>query len=126
MLAYVLLFVGSSSVALWGVMHLIQTRPVIVGFEPLSDDQRHVLRMEWIVEGVSLLFVATLVTAATTVLGPEALGSKLVYWSAGIFLLVMSLVSLLTGGKASPLPHKLCAPIFTISAVLILAGGWIA
>ena len=126
MLPYVFLFLGSTSVALWGIMHLVQTRPVVAGFEPLSDDQRYVLKMEWIVEGVSLVFVAALITTVTAMLGPEALGSKIVYWAVGLFLLAMATVSLLTGAKASPLPYKLCPPIFTMAAVLILAGGWVA
>jgi hypothetical protein len=45
MLSYVLLLLGSAAVAFWGIMHLVKTRPVVAGFEPLTDDNRHVLRM---------------------------------------------------------------------------------
>jgi len=126
MLSYVLLFLGSAAVAFWGVMHLAKTTPVVGGFEPLTDDNCHVLRMEWIVEGVALLFVAALVTVATVVQGPQAPGSGLVYGMSGGFLLTMALVSLLTGAKASLLPYKLCAPIFASAAILVLVGGFLA
>jgi hypothetical protein len=85
MLSYVLLFLGCAAVAFWGIMHLVKTRPVVAGFEPLSDDNRYVLRMEWIVEGVALVFVASLVASVTIVQGAEASGSRLVYGMSGLF-----------------------------------------
>jgi hypothetical protein len=126
MLSYVLLFLGSAAVAFWAVMHLTKTRPVVAGFEPLSDDNRHVLRMEWIVEGVALLFVAALVAVVTVLQSPGGTGSGLVYAMSGGFLLTMAVVSLFTGARASLLPYELCAPIFTSAALLILIGGWAA
>lgn len=123
MLPYFLLSLGSLAVAFWGIMHLVKTRPVVAGFEPLTDDNRHVLRMEWIVEGVSLVFVAVLIMVMTVVQGPQTAGSQLVYGMAGGFLVTMAVVSLLTGARASPLPYKLCAPIFASAAVLVFAGA---
>jgi hypothetical protein len=108
----------------WGIMHLVKTAPVVAGFEPLSDDNRHVLRMEWILEGVTLLFLAVLVSVFTLWPGPDALASRIVFGLSALLLLVMAAVSLFTGAKASPLPYKLCAPIFTSAAALILFGGF--
>ncbi len=124
MLSNLLLYVGASAVALWGAMHIAKTRPVVAGFEPLTDDNRYVLQMEWIVEGVSLIFAATLVASSTLTLGPEAPGSRLIYGMAIGFLLTMAGVSLFTGARASPLPYKLCAPIFATAALLIFLGGF--
>lgn len=125
MLSYVFLLLGSAAVGFWGIMHLVKTRPVVAGFEPLTDDNRHVLRMEWIVEGVALVFVAALITVVTVSQGPRAPGSRLIYALSGSFLLTMSLVSLFTGAKASLLPYKLCAPIFASAAILVLVGGFV-
>lgn len=126
MLSYVLLFLGSAALASWGVMHLVKTRPVVEGFEPLTADNRHVLRMEWIVEGVALIFVAALIAIFTALLGPRESGSGLVYGMSAVFLIGMSVVSLFTGARAALLPYKLCAPIFTSVAILILVGGFVA
>jgi hypothetical protein len=126
MAAYAYLFVASALVAVWGVMHLVKTGPVVAGFEPLSDDNRLVLRMEWILEGVVLVFVAVLVTAVTVVLGPEPQASTLVYYLTSGLLVVMAVVSSLTGARATLLPYKLCAPIFATAAVLILMGSAVA
>ena len=109
MLAKVLLVMASAVVALWGIMHIAKTRAVVAGFEPLTDDNRHVLRMEWIIEGVALTFVSALVLGATFILGVQTPGAKFVYIMSVTFLLVLALVSLFTGAKASPLPYKLCA-----------------
>jgi hypothetical protein len=96
---------------------------VVAGFEPLTDDNRHVLTMEWVLEGVTLVFVSTLVSVVTIWGEPADFGSTIVYRMSAILLLVMAAVSLFTGAKASPLPYKLCAPIFGIAAALILFGG---
>ncbi len=126
MLSYLLLFAGAGSVGFWGAMHLVKTRPVVAGFEPLSADNRHVLTMEWIVEGVALLFVAALVLVTAFVQGPTNPGALLVFQMSALFLLVMAAVSLFTGSRAEPLPYKLCAPIFTLAALMIFLGGMVA
>jgi hypothetical protein len=125
MLSHVLLSLGSAAVAFWGIMHLVKTRPVVAGFEPLTDDNRHVLRMEWIVEGVALVFVAALIGVVTAIQGPRGPGAGLVYGMSAGFLMAMAIVSLFTGARASLLPYKLCAPIFAGSALLILAGAFV-
>ena len=81
------------------------------------------MTMEWVLEGVTLCFIAALVVTATAFIGPGAPAATLVYMLAAAMLLTMAVVSLLTGAKASPLPYKLCAPIFTTAAVLILLGS---
>jgi hypothetical protein len=122
-MSHSLLLAGSAIIAFWGVMHLVKTGPVVAGFEPLTDDNRHVLTMEWVLEGVTLVFVSTLVSVVTIWGEPADFGSTIVYRMSTILLLVMAAVSLFTGAKASPLPYKLCAPIFGIAAALILFGG---
>ena len=81
--------------------------------------------MEWIIEGVALTFVAALVLGAMFILGTRAPGARFVYGMSVSFLLVFAFVSLITDAKASPLPYKLCAPIFTASAVMVWIGGFI-
>jgi hypothetical protein len=41
MLAHVPLLAAATLTAMWGVMHLVKTAPIVAGFEPLSDDNRH-------------------------------------------------------------------------------------
>ena len=80
--------------------------------------------MEWIIEGLALIFIGVLV-ATVTVIDPSNFVSTAVYIISIIMLLVMALLSLFTGFKISFLPFKLCPFIFTASAVLIVIGGMI-
>ena len=118
----VLLYLGAALTALWGISHLIPTRGVVAGFGEISDDNRHIITMEWIVEGVSLIFIGVLV-AVVTAIDAEAEVSTAVYIVSAVGLLVLAFVALLTGFKVSFLPFKLCPVILTVSAVLVLAGA---
>ncbi|UCC74888.1 MAG: hypothetical protein JSV86_10170 [Gemmatimonadota bacterium] len=119
----ILLYTGSTGIAFWGVMHIVKTRAVLAGFEPLSHDNRLVLTMEWILEGVTLCFVAALVAAVTLLAGSANSVATLVYRASALMMIVMAGVSLFTGARASPLPYKLCPPIFTSVAVLYLVAS---
>ncbi len=45
-MASTLAYVAAGAIALWGVAHVLPTRRVVVGFEPLSTDNRRVLVQE--------------------------------------------------------------------------------
>jgi len=78
--------------------------------------------MEWIVEGIALIFIGS-INAIVTAIDHTSLISLVVYLSSVVVLLVLALVSFLTGFKISFLPFRLCPFIFITSAVLILLGS---
>jgi hypothetical protein len=119
-----LLFAGSALTMLWGIAHLFPTREVVDGFGDISEDNRNIITMEWIVEGVALIFIGVL-NAAVTLIDPSTQISQWVYSISAGGLFVLSLVSLLTGFKVNFLPFKLCPFIFSASAVLFLLGAWL-
>ena len=118
----ILLYLGSGLTVLWGVAHLFPTKSVVQGFGEISIDNKRIITMEWITEGLALIFIGVLV-ATVTVIDPSNVVSTAIYFVSVIMLLVMALLSLFTGFKVSFLPFKLCPFIFTASAVLILIGG---
>jgi hypothetical protein len=120
----VLLYLGAALTALWGVSHLIPTKGVVAGFGDITADNRQIITMEWIVEGVSLIFIGVLV-AVVTIVDPQTAVSTAVYVVSAVALLALALVSLFTGFKVNFLPFRLCPFIFTASAVLMLAGALI-
>jgi len=122
MIDLVLLYLGAALTILWGIAHLFPTRSVVRGFGAISADNQRIIAMEWIVEGVSLIFIGTLV-ACVTFIDPTSIVSKAVYLISAIGLIVLAVVSLFTGFKVNFLPFRLCPFIFTASALLILAGG---
>ena len=124
MMDLILLYLGSGLTVIWGVAHLFPTKSVVQGFGEISIDNKRIITMEWITEGLALIFIGVLV-ATVTVIDPSNVVSTAVYFVSVIMLLVMALLSLFTGFKVSFLPFKLCPFIFTASAVLIMIGGLI-
>lgn len=120
----VILYIASIMTALWGIAHLFATKGVVAGFGDLTTDNRRIITMEWIVEGVALISTAVLLAAATAV-DPEAVVSDAVYAVAIGTLVVLAAVSLFTGFKVAFLPFRLCPLIFGISAALIAWGAWL-
>lgn len=124
MLNQILLYVGSALPLFWGIAHLFPTKSVADGFGDISLDNRRIITMEWIVEGVSLIFIGIL-TASVTYLDHAHIISTTVYWLAFCVLNVLSVVSLFTGFKVNFIPFKLCPIIFTTSSILILLGRYV-
>ena len=122
MVNQIFLYAGAFFTSAWGIAHLFPTRSVVKGFGEISQDNQRIITMEWIVEGVSLIFIGLLVAAATTVDHTSNV-SKTIYWVCFAELNVLSIVSLFTGFKVNFLPYKLCPVIFTGSSVLILLGS---
>ena len=119
-----LLYLAAFLAVGWGVAHLFPTKNVVKGFGNISLDHRHVITMEWINEGATLIFIGAL-TAAVTLVDPASLVARTAYWLAIVMLIALSIISLFTGFKVNFLPYRLCPIIFTGSAVLILAGMYL-
>ena len=120
----ILLYLGSALTAIWGISHLFPTKNVVKDFGDISTDNKNIITMEWIVEGISLIFVG-LLCGLLTYVNYTAWISKIVFFISAIYLLVMAIVSLFTGFKVNFLPYKLCPLIFSISAVLFIFGALI-
>jgi hypothetical protein len=116
------IYAGSALTALWGIAHLFPTRSVVRGFGEITTDNRRIITMEWIVEGVSLILIGVLV-ATVTAIDVMSTVSRSVYIVCAIGLLVFAAVSLLTGFRVKFLPFRLCPFMFTTSSILILYGG---
>jgi hypothetical protein len=122
MLELTLLYLGAAIPALWGISHLFPTRSVVKGFGDISRDNELIITMEWITEGVALIFIGLLV-ATVTLIDPLSVVSLVVYLLSAFILIVLAIVSLFTGFRINFLPFRLCPVIFSVSAVLILIGG---
>jgi len=123
MINTILLIIGSVSVIIWGTAHLFPTKSVVKGFGDISTDNKNILKMEWINEGLSLIFVGILVLLITVLGDPENISTKIVYIASSCFLFSMAILSLLTGFRVNFLPYKLCPLIFSISGILIILGS---
>lgn len=122
MMGLIFLYLGATIPALWGISHLFPTRSVVKGFGDISRDNKLIITMEWIIEGVTLVFIGVLV-ATVTIIDPASVVSLTVYILSAFILIVLAIVSLFTGFRVDFLPFKLCPLVFTVSAILILIGG---
>ena len=118
------LYVAAALTGVWGIAHLFATKGVVAGFGDLTADNRRIITMEWIVEGVALISTAAFVVA-TTAIQPDAAVSSAVYAVATGTLVALAVVSLFTGFKVAFLPFRLCPVIFGVSAALISWGAWL-
>lgn len=55
-----LLYMGAFLLFVWGVAHLFPTRSVVSGFGGISHDNQRIITMEWIIEGITLIFMGSL------------------------------------------------------------------
>ena len=120
----VLLFVAAGLTGLWGIAHLSATKGVVTGFGDVSVDNRRIITMEWIVEGVALLSTAAFVAVAGAI-DPTSKVASAVFGVAIATLVVLAVVSLFTGFRVRFFAYRLCPFIFALSAVLIALGAWL-
>lgn len=106
------------------------TRSVVRDFGDISEDNKRIVIMEWIGEGVTLIHIGVLIIAVTAAVGGADVEpysntvAGTVYIVSATTLIVMAIVSLFTGFQINFPPFKLCPLIFAVSAVFILAGGF--
>ena len=122
-MSYVMVCVGSVVIFLWGIGHLIPTKSVVAGFGALSEDNKRIITMEWIAEGLTLCFLGLLVLLVTLYAGPRNLVSVIVYRAAAWMLVVMAGLTFMTGAKTSITPIKICPLVKSIVAILFFLGS---
>jgi hypothetical protein len=107
-------------IIVWGIAHLIPTKAIINGFGAISEDNKKILAMESIAEGVSLIFLGVLSLLVTLVGGYDDPVSRTVLWTIVTMLLIMALLTQLTGARTSSIPYKICPFVKTTVAVLVI------
>lgn len=117
-----LLYLGALLPFVWGVAHLFPTRSVVAGFGSISLDNQRIIRMEWIIEGITLIFLGVLV-ACVTVIDSSSAVAFLVYLLCSAVLFALAIVSVFTGFRVNFLPFKVCLFLFSAAAIFILAGA---
>ena len=120
----ILIIIGATITALWGVAHLFPTKSVVKGFGDISLDNKRIITMEWIIEGVALISLGILVIGVTLI-NINSKVSNYVYLVSIFTLLILAIVSIFTGFKVRFLPFRICPLLFTVSSILIFLGAFI-
>ena len=117
----ILLYIGAALPILWGAAHLFPTANIVKGFGDISADNKNIITMEWIIEGVALIFIGV-ITFGVTVIEEAGKVSDFIYLVSASILVVLALISLFTGFKVKFILFKVCPFLFTVSALLIFFG----
>ena len=120
MLNVILLYLGSVIIMLWGIAHLIPTGAIVKGFGDISRDNRLIITMDWIAEGLTLCFIGLLILSATMFAGPASTGVKIVYRLCFGVLVVLAVLSFFTGARTSVVPMKICPFVKLLVAALLV------
>jgi hypothetical protein len=125
MINNILLYAGSIVIILWGIAHIIPTKSIVNGFGSISEDNRRIITMESIAEGLTLCFIGVLVLLVTILANSQSQAANIVYLACAGMLLAMAILTALTGGRTSILPYKICPVVKTIVAVLFFLGSFL-
>lgn len=118
----VLVTISGALSILWGIAHLFPTSSIVHGFGSISVDNRRIILMEWINEGLTLIFIGLLIIIVTFISSTDVKIKKVVYVLSFIMLLSMAILSLFTGFRIDFIAFRLCPFIFLLSAILLLVG----
>jgi hypothetical protein len=118
-----LFLAGGLIAAAWGIAHLIPTRAIVKMFGTISEENRRVLAMSWIAEGVALIVIGVVVCLTVAVAGTENGATRVVTWSAAFAMFTFVIVTLFTGFKTSIIPIKACAFVDGVAGLLFLIGS---
>jgi hypothetical protein len=118
-----LLYIGSAMIIIWGIAHLIPTRAIVNGFGEISEDNKKIIAMESIAEGLTLIFLGVLPLLVTILSDSQSQTGDIVYLAGAAMLLVMAALTLFTGARTSLLPYKICPAVKTVVAVLFILGS---
>ena len=119
----VLIYIGSVLIILWGIAHIAPTKSIVKGFGEISVDNRRIITMEWIAEGLTFVFIGLLVLFITLSGGAQNPASLIVHRVSAVMLIVMAVLSLLTGARTSIVPMKICPLVKITVAILFFLGS---
>lgn len=120
-----LLYIGSVVIILWGIAHIVPTKSVVSSFSSISQDNKRIITMEWVSEGLTLCFIGLLVLFVTLFARNGSYVVDIVYRASGAMLLVMAGWTLVTGARTAIIPIKICPLVKTFVAILFLSGSFL-
>ena len=109
--------------AVWGIAHILPTRGVVRRFGSISEDNRRIITMEWVAEGLALCFLGLLVVLVTAFSPAGDPTARLVVRAVAAMALVLGGWTFVIGFKTSDLPIKLCPLVMAVAAVLLVWGS---
>ncbi len=121
-MADVLVYLGGSVLVLWGVSHLAPTRRVAASFGAIGVDNRRILVMEWVAEGLTHVSLGALVVLVAALVS-DATAGALVYRVCAAALLAIAALTAVTGSRTPVVWFRACPFVLSGTAALLLAAS---
>jgi hypothetical protein len=118
----ILLQVGSIIIIVWGIAHIAPNKSVVNGFGDISEDNKRIIKMEWIAEGLTLVFIGALVLGITLMAGYQNPVARNVFRASALMLIIMAILTASTGARTPIVPIKICPAVKIAAAILFLLG----
>ncbi len=125
MLSDFLIYPGAIITIAWGIYHVFPTKKLRAAIDKKKWESREILFMEWILEGITLIFIGSLVLAVYTSEGGADTAAHIVYRGSGIMLAVMATWTLITGAITSFRPLQICPFVKLVAGALIFFGSYL-
>jgi hypothetical protein len=119
----VLGYVASGALIGWGTAHLAPTRAVALSFGAITPDNRRILIMEWIAEGITHIALGTLIVLITAIEGTGNPATPLVYRVVAATLVLMAGLTAATGSRTSVIWFKVCPFVLSGAAALLVVAS---
>jgi hypothetical protein len=123
-MSVVLASLSAALVAVWGIAHAVPTRQVLAGFEPVTADNRRIIKQEWLAEAFSMWGIAAVVIAATAAGGTTPDARAWVYRAAAALLIALAALTTLTGARTPVIWFKICPMLLSVAAILLLVASF--
>jgi len=115
-----LAYAAGAALILWGVVHLVPTTAVADGFGAIGLDNRRILVMEWIAEGVTHIAFGALVALIAAAGYAGGSTADLVYRVLAVALLALAVLTAVTGSRTPAIWFKACPFVLTTAAALLV------
>ncbi|MGA2471311.1 MAG: hypothetical protein ABSG64_11545 [Solirubrobacteraceae bacterium] len=122
-MASALAYVAAAMLIVWGVMHLAPTRAVAESFGELSRDNRRILIMEWIAEGITHITLGTLIVLVTAIAGTGNSATPVVFAVVAGALVAIAGLTAATGSRTPVIWFKVCPFVLTGAAALLVVAS---
>ena len=109
----------------WGTAHLAPTRAVAASSGEITPDNRQILIMEWIAEGITHISLGTLIVLITAIEGVSNPATQLVYRVVAAVLLALALAALTaaTGSHTPLIWFRICPFVLSGAAALLIVAS---
>ena len=125
MISNILIYSGTLLTIIWGIIHVIPNKKVMAAIGKKNWEMQEIVFMEWILEGITLIFIGILVFLVNTFGEGPNVACHIVFRVSAAMLASMATWTLITGAITSFRPLKFCPFVKLIAGTMIFFGSYL-